>query len=201
MNDPIDMDSIRDKALLASFGLQNSAEEADILHRAEHGETAALAELTAYREALAQVAQLVPEATPPAGLRARLMAKIAEPAPTPLGWQNHRTGFDYLRAGDGKWQDAPFPGVSFQILHYDRKSGLATQLVRMEAGASFPPHVHGAAEQCMVMEGTVATQSLKLQKGDFNIALPGTEHERLFTETGCMLLIISNPHDEVLAHH
>ena len=178
-----------------------SPEEADILHRAEHGESAALEELTAYRETLAQVAQLVPDAMPPASLRAKLMAKIREPEKRPPGWQNHRTGFDYLRAGDGKWQAAPFPGVTFQILHYDKKSGLATQLVKLEPGSSFPPHIHGAAEQCMVMEGTVSTKTLTLKQGDFNIASPGTEHERLFSETGCMLLIISNPHDEVLAHH
>ena len=187
MNDPVDLDSIRDKALMASFGLMDSTEEND---------PSTQVELAAYREVQAQIAQLIPEATPPPGLRARLMERIAEPD----GWRNHRVGFDYLRSGDGAWQRTPFAGVTSQILHYDKHSGLATQLVKMEAGASFPPHIHGAAEQCMVMMGTVSTKTLTLRQGDFNIAAAGTEHERLFTESGCMLLIISNPHDEVLAH-
>ena len=115
------------------------------------------------------------------------------------GWQTHEPGFDYVLSGQGLWQDAPFPGVKFQVLHYDKKADLLTQLVRLAPGAKFPPHRHGAAEQCLVLEGIVSIGTLNLRPGDFNLAAANTVHNEMTTEEGCLLLIVSNPHDEVVA--
>ena len=202
MNRPIDVEALQDKALLASFGLAENDYEQEILEAAGKGDTGALAELRAYRDALAHVAQTVPAVDPPAGLKEKLMARIAAKQPSlPPGWHTHEPGFDYVLNGDGLWKDGPIPGVKFQILHYDSKADLLTQLVKLEPGAKFPPHRHGAAEQCLVLDGNVSIGTLSLGKGDFNLAHPGTDHGEMTTVDGCLLLLINNPHDEILTHH
>ncbi len=202
MNKPIDIEALHDKALLATFGFAENDYEQEILEAASKGDTAALAELNAYRDALAHVAQTVPAVDPPAGLKEKLMARIAPKKPKlPPGWHTHEPGFDYVLSGDGLWKDGPIPGVKFQMLHYDKKAGLLTQLVKLEPGAIFPPHRHGAAEQCLVLDGKVSIGTLKLSKGDFNLAHPGTDHGEMTTEEGCLLLLINNPYDEILTHH
>ncbi len=200
MSDLPDFDPIHDKALLASFGLLDSGEEKELHRLAEQGEPQALAEMTIYREVLAQVAQTIPEYTPPASLKDRLMARVrGQNKKLRPGWQTHEPGFDYVLSGQGLWQDTPFPGVQFQVLHYNEKADLLTQLVRLAPGARFPAHRHGAAEQCLVLEGIVSLGTLKLRPGDFNLAAANTVHNETTTEEGCVLLIVSNPHDEVEA--
>lgn len=201
MENSVDFDSIRDKALLASFGLLCSEEEEELEKLAAQGDTVGIAELAIYRRVLAQIAQTVPVVSPPAGLRERLMSRVKTGKHKLMpGWQTQAPGFDYVLSGQGLWQDAPFPGVKFQMLHYDRNAGLATQMVRLEAGAKFPSHRHNAPEQCLVLEGIVSIGTLKLRPGDFNLAHPGTVHEEMTTEEGCLLLIVSNPHDELVLH-
>ena len=56
MHNFADFDPIHDKALVASFGLLDSDEQKEIQRLAEQGEPEALAEMTIYREVLAQVA-------------------------------------------------------------------------------------------------------------------------------------------------
>ena len=199
MSNNIDLDALRDQALLASFGLAGNEHEQAIIEAANQGDEAALAELNAYREVLAQVAQTIPAADPPSDLKQKLMSRIAASKPKlKPGWRTHQPGFDYVLSGDGLWQDAPFSGVKYQVLHYDKQAGLLTQLVRLAPGAKFPPHRHGAAEQCLVLEGHVSIGNLHLGKGDFNLAQPGTDHAEMTTAEGCLLLLVNNPHDEIL---
>ena len=201
MSNHLDLEAIREKALLASFGLLNSEEEQEILELAHKGDPQGLEELTAYRETLAQVAQTIPAVAPPPELKQRLMDRVKPKRPKlPTGWRTHEPGFDYVLEGEGTWQDGPWPGIKFQIMHYDKKASLVTQLVRLEPGAKFPPHRHGMAEQCLVLEGRVSIGSLSLGKGDFNIAHAGTDHGEMTSDDGCLLLLINNPHDEILAH-
>ncbi len=201
MENSVDYDSIRDKALLASFGLLDSEEEKELERLAKQGNPDGIAELAIYRQVLARIAQTVAIVDPPAGLKERLMSRVkASKHKLMPGWQTQAPGFDYVLSGQGLWQDAPFPGVKFQMLHYDRKAGLATQMVRLEAGAKFPSHRHSAPEQCLVLEGIVSIGTLRLRPGDFNLAHPGTVHEEMTTEEGCLLLIVSNPHDEFVQH-
>jgi quercetin dioxygenase-like cupin family protein len=50
-----------------------------------------------------------------------------------------------------------------------------------------------------VLEGDVGFGDLRLTAGDFEAAPPGTRHEVLRTESGCLLLIIASPGDEIFA--
>ena len=201
MNQPIDLEALQEKALLAIFGLAENDYEQEILEAAGKGDISALAELNAYREVLTQVMQTVTAIDPPVGLKQKLLARIESKTPKlPPGWRTHEPGFDYLLSGQGLWLDGPIPGVKYQMLHYDKRAGLLTQLVKLEPGAKFPPHRHGAAEQCLVLEGKVSIGTLDLVKGDFNLAHAGTEHGEMTTVDGCTLLIINNPHDEILTH-
>ena len=62
-------------------------------------------------------------------------------------------------------------------------------LVRMAAGTSLPEHEHRYGEQCLVLEGSIRSADMEAQAGDFTFMPPGSTHPKLFTETGCLLLI------------
>jgi hypothetical protein len=53
-------------------------------------------------------------------------------------------------------------------------------------------------EQCLVISGDVRLGTkVHIHAGDYEKALPGTDHEFLTSDTGCELLIISCIDDEI----
>jgi anti-sigma factor ChrR (cupin superfamily) len=92
-------------------------------------------------------------------------------------------------------------GITAKQLYVDPETGYVTMLIRMEPGASYPPHRHGGAEQCFVLEGDIHVGAGEiLYAGDFQCMRTESRHEVQWTERGCLLLLISSPDDELLAH-
>lgn len=60
-------------------------------------------------------------------------------------------------------------------------------LLKFEAGASYPNHLHPAGEEIYVLEGEVRSGKDELKKGDFMYMPPGSTHS-VFSKTGCVLL-------------
>ena len=106
-------------------------------------------------------------------------------------------GLFILRGAKSKWRESGIPGIQFQLLHQDEEANLVTQLVRMAAGAAYPAHHHMKDEQCYVLEGSIRLDSVVLRAGDFSVAHALTDHRTISTETGCTLLLINCPHDEL----
>lgn len=108
-------------------------------------------------------------------------------------------------AREREWIETAHRGVRVQRLSADRAERRVTMLVRMEPGASFPPHRHGGAEECFVVEGELFVgagdafgSGVVLRGGDFQRCASGSTHPRQWTETGCTLLITSSIDDELL---
>src|SRR5262249_39534142 len=116
------------------------------------------------------------------------MARVQPPA----------AGMHVLRHDEGKWRRTPFPGVTVKTLYLDKETAMATNLLRMEPGASYPPHRHTAVEQCLVLEGDIRQGNTVLRAGDYSRNEASSDHGRLHTEGGCLLLLISSVKDELL---
>lgn len=108
-------------------------------------------------------------------------------------------GASHVFASDGEWFDSGHDGVHTRRLSVDRKARRVTMLVRMDPGSSFPPHRHGGAEECFVVDGDLSVGTeLTLGAGDFQRCESGSVHPLQSTEGGCTLLISSSVDDDLI---
>lgn len=185
--------------------------EAHALEEQLDGDPELEAEVEAFRAAAAELGLLAPPVDPPTSLRQRVLARAqaraqAQPArgpATPFGGavqEGHRAGEapSFLAREDGPFVPLGVPGVAARTLHRDDAEGFATVLVRMEPGATYPPHRHGGHEECYVLEGDLEIGAVTMHAGDFQISRRGTVHPLQTTRGGCLLLIRSSLHDELV---
>ncbi|MFO0700285.1 MAG: cupin domain-containing protein [Nitrospira sp.] len=141
-----------------------------------------------------RVAFAAPPLAPPSSLRGRLLNRIqkearpSQPTISPL---------TFVKASEGEWIEMA-PGVMAKILYLDPVSRRATALVRMAPGSSYAPHRHAEPEEFFVLEGGCFCGGQELVVGDYHRAEAGTEHHDTSSDTGCLLLIISSPQNEML---
>jgi len=172
-------DELREWALLYTLGLLDPEMAAGFERHVDAGCTVCRTEIRAFREVVAQTVQALPIATPHPRVRQKLLAKI-----TPKR--------SVVRSAEGEWKPTQFPGVSSKLLFFDRSTGMATTLVRMTAGSVFPSHSHDGPEHSYVLEGDVIFEDHTLQPGDYEVALPSSDHTSITTKNGCMLLIVNH---------
>jgi anti-sigma factor ChrR (cupin superfamily) len=180
-----------DLALLYAMGILSAEESARVDRLLAAGDLLLESEIRSFREIAAQTSLALPESSPSPSIKARLMAKIrpAEVNPPEM---------TVLRGGTGEWCESGIPGIQFQLLHHDEEADLVTQLVRMAAGTVYPAHYHKKDEQCYVLQGSILLDRALLGAGDFSIAHATSDHRHISTATGCTLLIINCPHDELI---
>jgi anti-sigma factor ChrR (cupin superfamily) len=153
--------------------------------------------------------------TPPAALKQRLLDSIKN-SDTPLSrverspqvwktWPDESKNVSSLSGGlltvaahEGVWEDIGVNGILVKRLFVDRANDRATMLVRMPPGASYPRHRHAGAEQCYVLEGDLRFGGRVFRTGDYQCADADSIHDVQYTEAGCLLLIISSLHDEIV---
>ncbi len=115
----------------------------------------------------------------------QLAARIALDASPPAGARR--------LAREAGW--LPFvAGAQRKILFDDGRT--MTWLVRMAPGAALPAHRHDDGdEECLVVEGTVVVNGAAYGPGDYTLALRGSEHRWVRTNTGALFLLRSpSPH-------
>ncbi len=117
-------------------------------------------------------------------------AKIALQQPT--------KGLTFIRASEGTWRGIA-PGVMAKVLSFDQTSRRTTTLLRFAPGTSYAPHRHTAVEELLVLEGGCSIADHEMTVGDYHRAEAGTEHYDTSTDEGCLLLVISSPHNEILS--
>jgi len=130
---------------------------------------------------------------PPASLRERLLKRLGRQRSSPLP----DPSLLFVKASEGQWQEMA-PGVLAKVLFFDPVSQRATALVRMAPGTSYAPHRHAEAEELYVLEGGCFCGGQDLTAGDYHRAAAGTEHHETSSDDGCLLLVISSPHNEML---
>jgi mannose-6-phosphate isomerase-like protein (cupin superfamily) len=134
------------------------------------------------REVVSLLPLAAPDVEPPPSIRVRLMDRIAaEARPTASAAMGDGV---LVRAGETEWKNAPAPGVQYRQLH-----GSKTMLVRMDPGTWLPAHDHKHAEQCLVLEGSIASDGVTAYAGDYTYMPAGSVHSALYSETGALFLI------------
>ncbi len=207
----------------ASMAVLGSSAPEDAERLREHladGCVACALELAQARQALAELdalggADADPE--PPPALRQRLLERVRGAASArPDGdsassssarelrpwtaWDGSAgveiaPGLRTLWAADAAWVETAVPGVAVRQLSVDPGDRRVTMLVRMQPGSAYPPHRHAAAEQCLVLSGSLDVAGRRLTAGDFQEAGRASLHGVQSTEEGCTLLIVSSQDD------
>jgi quercetin dioxygenase-like cupin family protein len=218
MNAPVDPRAHRQQALeqagLDAVGALSAAESVGWFraHCAQGCEicNAAVAEVAQMFEQLLLAA---PPIQAPPVVRARLLAavraegarEIAAPPPPAAEeiqvwkrWTTTAPSKFHIVPASGGWQPTAVPGIEVRALHVDEARDAVTMLIRMAAGTSYPRHRHGGDEECFVIQGVLKIEDHVLRAGDYQFAPQGSIHGVQSTDEGCMLLIVSSRHDELL---
>lgn len=112
-------------------------------------------------------------------------------APAPASW--------VLAAGEGDFEPTDIEGIAVRRLFVDEHAERVTMLVRMAPGTAYPAHRHGGSEECYVLAGDLSVgNDLTLHSGDYQRMDSGSLHPVQSTREGCLLLIASSRHDELL---
>jgi anti-sigma factor ChrR (cupin superfamily) len=125
---------------------------------------------------------------PSESLRARLAQRIAaetggEPLLPPLtDWR------------EPEWQDVA-AGISCKLLAQDADSEMVSMLVRLAPRGEYPPHKHAGVEELHLLDGELWIDERKLYPGDYNRAEPDTGDRRVWSETGCICVLITSSED------
>ena len=198
-------EEMRELAALYALGALPTEEARAFEHHLSEGCERCAAELSEYESVAAQLALTTTPAAPPSALRERLLARVSE---EPRGGDaqssvvpSQFTGasdFLIVRAGEGEWTETADPGVFIKLLFVDKERDTVTTLVRLSPGASISPHRHRGVEQCLVLEGDMRSGETVLHAGDFNCAMRGSVHGKIYTERGALLLIVAPESYEAL---
>ena len=140
------------------------------------GSTALLGMQAAVRAIVVTVPPIAPRAAVKDGLLQKLKA-IQLP------------GIRFRFADDDEFVQTPYAGVAVRILNKDRERKQFTFLMRLQPGASYPSHPHDGPEECLVLEGEIVVDGVRMKKGDYQRAEPGHDHCDQFSDTGALLYI------------
>jgi anti-sigma factor ChrR (cupin superfamily) len=190
------------RAALYALGAMSLVEARAFEEELDLASEAARAETAEFQAIASQLGLTAAEATPSPDLRRQLLARIAsEPQPAKTGSLSPPalpTHLDVL-AQEGDWKPL-FAGGAGKTLFTEPSNGYVTSLLRLDPGTRIPDHQHRGNEQCLIVVGEFSMNDKLYKPGDFTVALAGSEHVGLYTETGGILLLVSPPDYELLRH-
>lgn len=100
-------------------------------------------------------------------------------------------GWFVSRARDDEFIPIGAQGISMRMLFVDPRRRAVTCIMRLEAGATLPAHVHQNSEEYLVLEGELRVGDQLLSAGDFQRTAPGFEQADQTSPHGCLLLLTS----------
>jgi anti-sigma factor ChrR (cupin superfamily) len=125
---------------------------------------------------------------PSASLQERLAQRIAE-----------ETGGEPVTPPPAEWSEPDWeevtPGILVKLLANDFERKRVSMQVRLLPGVAYPPHTHAAVEELHLLEGELWIDDRKLLPGDYNRAEAPSGDKRVWSETGCMCVLITSTED------
>lgn len=125
---------------------------------------------------------------PPDALWERVARRIADEA-----------GGKPMSATAKQYSEPPWervaPGIECKVLATDNERHRISMLVRLEPGASYPPHVHSGVEELHLLDGELWIDDRKLSPGDYHQAEAGTSDRHVWSETGCTCVLMTSTRD------
>jgi anti-sigma factor ChrR (cupin superfamily) len=163
------------------------------------GDAQAQNDLRSFEAVTAALAFDAPEAAPPAEIKNKLLARIAEESDAPQSGKSPAMNqalreIFHVRADEGKWFQL-FEGVEAKILFNDKARGSVSTLLNLQPGAEIVRHRHFGIEECLVLQGDFNIGDEEYGPGDYQCALPDSIHERVFSRNGALVLIISGGYE------
>jgi anti-sigma factor ChrR (cupin superfamily) len=125
---------------------------------------------------------------PTKSLRERLAEGIAD-----------ETGAEIVLPDQSQWSEPPWEkvalGIECKLLAADEDRHRVSMLVRLEPGASYPPHTHAGVEELHLLDGELWIDGRKLVPGDYNYGAPGDGDDSVWSETGCTCVLVTSTRD------
>ena len=87
------------------------------------------------------------------------------------------------------WQDCGAEGFWIKPLYEDPSNKQRTWLMKVDAGASAPAHVHAEVEQIYVIDGSFTDGINTYVAGDFAIRAPEVSHGA-HSENGALVMLV-----------
>ena len=193
-------------AALYSLGILDVSEVESVQKRLRTGDLELDVEIQSFQCVTGALGTVLPAVQPPAALRGRLFERIGK-SDAPVSLKKPKpdlpAGLAALaHANEMPWKATPFPGIRQKRLFINTSDGTTVWLVNMDAGAFYPPHHHTSIEHTYVIAGDIVFDGYSLVAGEYQAALPHTDHDKpITTKTGCTVLIINNAKDEVFGMH
>lgn len=106
--------------------------------------------------------------------------------PEVLGWR------------EPEWEDVA-AGISCKLLATDTDRDRVSMLVRLAPDVAYPPHRHAGVEELFLLHGELWIDDRKLHPGDYHRQEPGTTDRRVWSETGCICVLITSPSDVIIS--
>jgi quercetin dioxygenase-like cupin family protein len=128
---------------------------------------------------------------PPAGLKDKVLSRIATPSSMSKTAAAGPPGFLFHGAGDARgWKELPIRGAWIKLLSLDSDRGYAVLMGRLEPGVRYPPHTHAGGEELYIVSGDLNIGDRRLGPGDFHHADAGTSHGENYSMEGCTLIAV-----------
>lgn len=177
-------------AAMYAVGALPADEAAAFEQRLLSGDADAARAMAEVSPALDVMWKRLPKVAPPPSVRDSLLNRIRDSrsqdiAAGPLS----ESGPSIATLRDGAWEETGVPGARKRTLFIDRSVNRMTVLFKLDPGATYPDHQHAGVEECYVVQGDLHIAGTVLGAGDYQRALPGTDHGHSFTTGGCVLLI------------
>jgi anti-sigma factor ChrR (cupin superfamily) len=179
---------LRERASLYALGALDADTSRDFEAHLRDSCRVCRREAAAFAEVTANLALAAPAAMPSPELRARVLAGARAPRTAVVN--GGASQFSFTLAGEGVWNEIA-PGVLRKELR--NSTGASSFLVRLQPGARVAAHTHATLEHCFVLEGGLHIAGRDLVGGDYHCASPGSTHESIRSDHGCVLLIVESP--------
>ena len=176
-------DDLEALALADAIGALDPDERQDLEARLAALPPSVRAEVAQLYDASVEIAASTAGEAPSPGVRAALLARVAQPS-------NHT-----ITSTDGKWVGTALPGSRMKILAIDRARDRVTLLLRGEPGTRYPAHRHSGPEECYVISGSLHVEGRLLRAGDFHHAEGDSDHAEAWTDEGMEVLIVAAASD------
>jgi len=125
---------------------------------------------------------------PSSSLQTRLAFRIAEETAAPPLLPSVR------QWSEPQWEQVA-PGIECKLLATDTERHRVSMLVRLAPGASYPGHTHAGVEELHLLDGELWIDQRKLFAGGYYHAAPGSNDDRVWSETGCTCVLLTSTRD------
>lgn len=196
-------EEMTERASLYALGALSLWEARAFEEHLDEGCERCASELQSFEEVTCALGLVASEQEPPARVREKLLAFVAEEEESRMPSTPLRAvppqPLITLRADEGEWHEIG-KGVMVKRLFVDPQNGTVTSLFKMQPGTRIPLHNHRGIEQCYIVEGDFHADDQSLGAGDFHVALAGSTHKPVYTVGGALLLIVAPPDYDMIEH-